>query len=299
MIGLLSYPILIEPHFRLPEQSQLVGVQLCDSRSSHCRLRSHVVARATAAESGQIGPSSRRRALVASRVPRALALAGIGVRSLEIILGVTTVLTTEIPPIPMFWVVPLAIYLLSFILVFGKKPVVSHSQLAERVPLLILAGIIPLLLDKSWPLFLEIVVNLMILFVVAVACHGDIAKRRPTDPSHRLLSVDSLGWSPGRTAQCRNRAGRLRHGFGIPSRARSTFAALLLQIMLRGKTATLQLARCRVPVRDRRTANRSRSRFAIIEIRAGRRPLALSSAFSPSLLLCFSFAKRPIRFALG
>ncbi len=44
-------------------------------------------------------------------------------------LGVTTVLTTEIPPIPMFWVLPLAIYLLSFILVFAKKPPLSHSHI--------------------------------------------------------------------------------------------------------------------------------------------------------------------------
>ena len=73
-------------------------------------------------------------------------------------LGVTTVLTSEIPPIPMFWILPLATYPLSFILVFAKKPLISHSQFAERMPVVILAGIIPLLIKASWPLFLEIAV---------------------------------------------------------------------------------------------------------------------------------------------
>ncbi len=42
----------------------------------------------------------------------------------SLMLGVTTHITTDLSPIPLFWLIPLTIYLLSFILVFSKWPVV-------------------------------------------------------------------------------------------------------------------------------------------------------------------------------
>jgi len=59
----------------------------------------------------------------------------------SLMLGVTTVLTTEIPPIPMLWVLPLAVYLLTFILVFARKPVISYSDIAKSMPLVISARV--------------------------------------------------------------------------------------------------------------------------------------------------------------
>src|SRR5262249_46356746 len=41
----------------------------------------------------------------------------------SLMLGVTTHITTDLSPIPLFWLIPLTIYLLSFILVFSKWPV--------------------------------------------------------------------------------------------------------------------------------------------------------------------------------
>ncbi len=58
-------------------------------------------------------------------------------------LGVTTALTTDVPAIPLLWVLSLAIYLISFILVFAKRPPISHAWMVRREPFLILAGLIP------------------------------------------------------------------------------------------------------------------------------------------------------------
>ena len=52
----------------------------------------------------------------------------------SLMLGVTTALTTDIPAIPLFWVLPLALYLLSFVLVFARKPLLSHLWLSRRLP---------------------------------------------------------------------------------------------------------------------------------------------------------------------
>ena len=159
-------------------------------------------------------------------------------------LGVTTVLTTEIPPIPMFWVLPLAIYLLSFILVFAKKPRISHSQLAERMPLLILAAIIPFILKTEWPLFLEVIINLTTLFVVAVACHGELAKRRPsTSYLTRFYLWIALGGVLGGLFNAV--IAPLIFSTVMEFPLALIFAALLRQIMLPArKTPALQLAGC-------------------------------------------------------
>src|SRR5215469_8524073 len=124
ILGLLSYPILIEPRFSLVEQSQLwaYGYVVLICLIVVCAVTLWRVPRpqnsseaATLLESGPaLIPAFNERLswLALAFVPSSL------------MLGVTTVLTTEIPPIPMFWVLPLAIYLFSFILVFAKRPLV-------------------------------------------------------------------------------------------------------------------------------------------------------------------------------
>src|SRR5437667_316520 len=52
----------------------------------------------------------------------------------SLMLGVTTYLTTDIAAIPLLWVLPLAIYLLSFILVFARRPWLPHALLCRALP---------------------------------------------------------------------------------------------------------------------------------------------------------------------
>src|SRR4029077_20432379 len=55
----------------------------------------------------------------------------------SLMLGVTTALTTELPPIPLLWILPLAMYLLSFVLVFAARPVTYHDAVIEKLPILL------------------------------------------------------------------------------------------------------------------------------------------------------------------
>jgi hypothetical protein len=61
-----------------------------------------------------------------------------------LVLGVPTTLTTELPPIPLLWVLPLAVYLLSFILVFAQRPVESHAAVIETMPILLVVAAFPI-----------------------------------------------------------------------------------------------------------------------------------------------------------
>jgi hypothetical protein len=299
MLGLLSYPILIEPHFRLMEQSRLwaYGYMVFVLLVVVCAVTLWRAPRSQNSGESDTLPEGQPTSVPAfSERLRWLALAFV---PSSLMLGVTTVLTTEIPPIPLFWVLPLAIYLVSFILVFAKNPLVSHSEVAESIPLLILASIIPLLLKAEWPLFLEVALNLMMLFVVAVACHGELAKRRP--PIGLLTGFYlwiALGGVLGGVFNAV--IAPLIFSTVLEFPLGLIFAVLLLQIILPGAKAK----------RPRFTWLDVAFPFVIgtlaivlvrVMFRTGIEPGTTLHlvVFGPSLLLCFSFAKRPIRFALG
>jgi hypothetical protein len=297
MLGLLSYPIFIEPHFRLAEQSRLwaYGYAALVLLIIAC---SAVLWRAPKSqnpdEASRVGDSGATAAPLLRERLCWLALAFV---PSSLMLGVTTILTTEIPPIPMFWVLPLAVYLLSFILVFAKKPLISNRHMADSMPLLILAVSIPILLKTDWPLFLEIAVNLMTLFVVAVACHGELARRRP---SAEHLTAFYLWLALGGVLGGVFNAilAPLLFSTVLEFPLALIFAALLRQIMLpAAKRPRFNWLDVALPI--------AIGALVIVLMRVLRKfgiepgTTFHLIAFGPSVLLCLSTAKRPIRFALA
>ncbi len=97
----------------------------------------------------------------------------------SLMLGVTTALTADVPAIPLFWVLPLVLYLASFVLVFAKKPPISHEWMTARLPFLILCGLCPTISQTRFSLSILLSVYLLVLFCVAMVCHGELARSRP------------------------------------------------------------------------------------------------------------------------
>ena len=97
-----------------------------------------------------------------------------------LLVAVSANLSTNVAPIPLLWVVPLALYLLTFILAFGTHRVYHPSRF---FPLLALAiGCIAFLYTQSienWPIRFVIPLYLGCLFVICLACHGELVLRRP------------------------------------------------------------------------------------------------------------------------
>src|SRR6185437_4027586 len=101
----------------------------------------------------------------------------------SLMLGATTYITTDIASIPLLWVAPLALYLLSFILVFARVPAWVHKAMVLAMPLLVLALLFFMLSELktqhhwiTWSLCM----HLATLFVVAMVCHGELAQDRPS-----------------------------------------------------------------------------------------------------------------------
>lgn len=117
---------------------------------------------------------------------RRLRWIGLAAVPVSLMLGVTTHITTDLSPIPLFWLIPLTLYLLSFILVFSRWPWVwteqPHTYMLYLQPvaiclMLFMEYIAPFSAMNMWvPIFF----NVLAFFMTALVCHGEMAKDRPS-----------------------------------------------------------------------------------------------------------------------
>lgn len=174
IFALLAYPVLIEPNTGVHNQSVAwaVGYAVLGALIATCATllwrRYQVAAPLIADPDGGLIETItwplRIRWLLLAIVPSAL------------LLGVTLHISTEIAAVPFLWVIPLALYLLTFVLVFARRPVLPHRlMLFLQVPVVAaVAGfyVVP-------HLYVVTGLHLAGLFVTAMVCHGELARLRP------------------------------------------------------------------------------------------------------------------------
>ena len=117
----------------------------------------------------------------------------------SLMLGVTTYLST-VAPVPLLWVVPLGLYLMSFILVFAGRPIVPQRAMVRALPpaTMILAFILGLGLVQPF----LVPVHLGTFFLAAMVCHGSRGPKAVRATSHGVLFGDRLRRRPGWNVQC-------------------------------------------------------------------------------------------------
>ncbi|TAN42627.1 MAG: hypothetical protein EPN22_11845 [Nitrospirae bacterium] len=182
MLALLAYPTIIEPKLSLGGQSGMwtVGYILFALLTGLCAFfvkRTACVNGGTAVMEGDsilcidtaIPPTMLQRSkwVVLAFIPSSL------------MLGVTTHFTTDIASIPLFWVVPLALYLLSFIIVFAKLPASLHKTMIRLLPLGVSALLFIMFSYLKPPMWAVFILHLGTFFAVAMVCHGELALSRP------------------------------------------------------------------------------------------------------------------------
>jgi hypothetical protein len=129
-------------------------------------------------------PVSLRTASDEMTTWRRLRWIGLAAVPSSLMLGVTTHITTDLSPIPLFWLIPLTIYLASFILVFSKWPVTwveaPHRYMLYIQPALICLMIfIDILGAHMTSMWGPIAANVIAFGATALVCHGELAKDRP------------------------------------------------------------------------------------------------------------------------
>lgn len=213
MVALLGYPFLVEPFLALRQQSRMLhvafaGYALLVVVCAMTALRKKHAPRvdATPAPAGvtmsedialELGPASRallegedidsepppeseRAARGKQPVWRErLVWLALAFAPSSLLLGATEFVTTDLASVPLLWVVPLALYLASFIVAFAKKQVVKPATASRALALLAALVAISKLAEVLGPAWLVVALHLALLFVASVVCHRALALRRP------------------------------------------------------------------------------------------------------------------------
>ncbi len=177
MLALLAYPVAVEPIFPTLWQSYLwSGLYACFAAA--CALL---------AWRGRNGIPIVQQAHHEGPAPRWTnkgLWAALAACPSILMVADTSFLTTNIAPIPMIWVAPLALYLLSFILSFEGR---GWYRRKLFLPLLVLGlgalAWLPTLGISELPFYLSMGINLTAFFVACMVCHGELARLQP-HPSH-------------------------------------------------------------------------------------------------------------------
>ncbi len=170
--GLLAYPLLIEPTMSLDQQrvAWSVGFLVFGLLSTACVL---VVSRAH--------PEPGRRAgLPAERIGRRRLLVWTGLAALpaSMSLAVTAHISTDVAAIPLLWVVPLAIYLATFVLAFARRSRKPPRRVLAAACAVTLATVVLVPVPNS-PVLLSMALSLTMLALVGYAAHARLAADRP------------------------------------------------------------------------------------------------------------------------
>src|SRR6266545_902436 len=199
MLALLGYPTLVEPRLPLTGPGWLTQTTLWSAGYGVLAMLTALCAlalwwkpaAAAAAEAGADAPVEPRPG-----GPRRLRWIALAFVPSSLLLGATTYITTDLAAVPLLWVLPLAIYLLSFILVFGRWPARLHRLVVAATAPIVLVVFFLMLSGFKQRIWITVLWHFLLLFVIALACHGELALTRPS-PRHLtqfylLLSVGGV-----------------------------------------------------------------------------------------------------------
>ena len=175
LIALAAYPAVVEPLLRLSSQIRvwgaLFGVFVALIGACVAASWQHLPARPAGHDAAAKPPGALPALLKAKWVLLAFAPS-------SLLLGVTGSITTDLAPVPLLWVLPLMLYLLTFVVVFSERPAIPHGWMLRAQPaiVMLLLAATPVVRESRFSL---LVLHLLAFFVTAMVCHGELVRVRP------------------------------------------------------------------------------------------------------------------------
>jgi hypothetical protein len=175
--SLILYPTLIEPALALSTQTRVwsIGYSTAVLLTVVCAVvmwrrapdGRPATAAATAEDAEDVTWGRRLRWIALAFVPSSLMLA------------VTAYLTTDVAAVPLLWVIPLALYLITFVVTFSAHATRVVGVCNRFFPLILLYLTWQITSETQLPLAAMASTHLAAFFVMAMLCHGALAEDRP------------------------------------------------------------------------------------------------------------------------
>jgi len=186
LIILCAYPLIIEPNTRLGGQTfswavgyaALLGMLLLTAFALTRRLAP--VSEVVISEAKVVKAGWKQKAfwIFLAFLPSSL------------MLGVTSFMTNNIASTPFLWIMPLALYLLTFVIVFANKPLVTANRLSKLFPWVVIAGLflifptltfnfLGLRVSTAMGPIIKIPLLLLVYFLISLYCHSILVEKRP------------------------------------------------------------------------------------------------------------------------
>ena len=181
LLALISYPFVFEPFLSVRQQSAVWtgGYVLLCFLILCCWM---LVLK---------NPQTGRQFSVAGTEPRRASQSGGGLRlkwaflamvPSGLLVSVTTFITTDLAAAPFLWIIPLALFLVTFIISFARKPLISYT-FSLKLHSWIVAPLLPVIF-LGWSSIFILPAHLAVFFISSMICHSELVKRRP--PVKRL-----------------------------------------------------------------------------------------------------------------
>jgi hypothetical protein len=175
-LALLSYPVLLEPVFTLHVQNLIwtglyalliLLIGCCGVLLLRAPASAAVDTLARESDAPAPGWVLRGRWILLAAVPSGLLIA------------VTAHISTDVAAAPLLWVLPLSLYLLTWVLVFQSRPLLPHKWILLIQPVAIAGVIVLLAIGGEQNLLLTLGGHQLCFFFIAMGCHGELARTRP------------------------------------------------------------------------------------------------------------------------
>jgi SAM-dependent methyltransferase len=185
MLALLSYPFLVEPLLRLRVQSWLwgLGFAVFALACGACAVRAGAATLPLTQGSGVTPAGNIASSEERPGTGRILLWLGLPASASVMLLAVTNQISQEVAVVPFLWVLPLSLYLLSFVVCFHDRRWYARAVFNPLLGMAMFVACLLLYHGVDVPVLMQIGAWSFVLLVCCMVCHGELARLAP-GPQH-------------------------------------------------------------------------------------------------------------------
>ncbi len=186
LLALVSYPFIVEPSFATTTQSTLWSLLFCGFALLCATGAVWMWQRATPVTLASLALVTPETQAERDEVPTRQSLGlwfGLSMTASVMLLATTNQVCLDVAVIPFLWVLPLALYLLTFILCFDSERWYVHRPFAIAAGIGCLAVLYVLGQGSMTGIFTQVVVYFATMFCICMVCHGELVSLKP-HPRH-------------------------------------------------------------------------------------------------------------------